>query len=87
MFAVSNFEVTENVYLFDKKRDAKRCARLLTTIHQRYHGSRDYECTFIDTYSTYEEARQDNLDILTSPGDKDITICLIYQDKCETLKI
>ena len=85
MFAVFNYEVSENIYIFDTKAKARKCERLLKKLNAYNSDTRDYDVTHLEEFSSYEEIKNDQIEILEGCGGGELL--LLYNGERELLRV
>jgi hypothetical protein len=85
MFAVYNYEVSENVYVFDNKAKAKKCERLLKKLNSYNRDTKDYDVTFLQEFNSYEAIKDDQMETLLGCGEGEVV--LIYKGKSELIRV
>jgi hypothetical protein len=85
MFAVYNYEVSENIYIFDTKAEARKCERLLKKLNSYNHIARDYDVTHLEEFNSYEEIKNDQIETLEGCGEGEVV--LLYNGERELIRI
>ena len=85
MFAVYCYEVSENIYIFDTKAEARKCKRLLQKLNDYNDKTRDCYVIFFEEFNSYEEIKNDQIEILEGCGEGEVV--LIYKGKTEIVRI
>lgn len=87
MFAVYNYEVSDNVYIFDSKKEAQKCERLLNALNSYNRNTRDYDVTFIEQFDSYEAIKNSQIEVLEECGGDGGEVRLIYNGETEVIRI
>lgn len=85
MFAVYNYEVSDNIYIFDSRAEARKCERLLNKLNSYNDSTKDYEVTFVREFDSYEAIKNYQSEILEGCGEG--RVFLIYNGKTEIVSI
>lgn len=86
MFAVYNYEVSDNVYIFDSEAEAQRCECLLYVLNSYNSNTKDSEVTFIEEFDSYEAIKNSQIEVLEGCGGEE-KVVLIYNGKAEEVSI
>lgn len=85
MFAVYSYEISENIYIFDTKAEARKCERLLHKLNNYNSNTRDYDVIFFEEFNSYEEIKNDQIETLGGCGEGEVI--LIYKGKTELIRL
>lgn len=85
MFAVYNYEVSDNIYIFDSRAEARKCERLLNKLNSYNGSTKDYVVTFVREFVSYEAIKNYLSEIREGCGGG--RMFLIYNGKTEIVSI
>lgn len=85
MFAVYSYEISENIYIFDTKAEARKCEQLLHKLNDYNSNTRDCDVIFFEEFNSYEEIKNDQIETLEGCGEGEVV--LIYKGKTELIRL
>jgi hypothetical protein len=86
MFAVYNYEVSENIYIFDSITEAQKCGCLLNELSSYNDNAKDCYLTFVEQFDSYEAIKNSQIEILGGCCEGG-SVILIYNGKTEIIDI
>lgn len=87
MFAVYNYEVSDNVYIFDSEAEAQRCECLLSALNSYNDNTKECDVTFIEELDSYEAIKNSQIEVLEECGGDGGEVWLIYNGEAEVIRI